>query len=194
MRCATREDLDEIKRSYEEKGFPLFVCALNCSKLFWKTCPTQKQANNRTINNQRICDACNINAGAPLTSTDGTVTLVEQARRKKSTCWHCQVCSKKSHTYDFNVAYKMCKGILPDGGEVLLSYRRGGIIYPEWPRFCKLIKDSDVPKEWRFSRNQELARNDLERLIGGFNRPLIYVQENYVHEKSIIFCSLPNSA
>lgn len=165
-RWPTEAELDEIQRRYVAKGFPGCVGALDCSKLFWKNCPaqdkgqylnTKESTKLASIQCEAWCDAdlyCwHLNVGRPGTNND--INVLTRSRLLKD------IMSGR-----FQMRLDTAFKIIPGGQERRLLYFLVDSIYPDWPIFSKPIKDSDDPRERRFSRMQESARKDIERFFG----------------------------
>ena len=165
-RWPTAQEMEHIQRRYEEKGFPGCVGALDCSKLFWKNCPVQDKGqylNSKesgklaSIQCEAWCDAdlyCwHWNVGRPGTNNDINVLLRSRL-------------IKDIFSGRFNFKFPNPYRIIPSGQDRRQAYLLCDSIYPEWPLFSKPIQNTNVRKERKYSRIQEAARKDVERLFG----------------------------
>lgn len=161
----TSAELVYIERKYKREGCPWCVGSIDCSKLFWKNCTAQDKGQYLNIKGGRLasiqCEAwCDEdlhfwhwNVGR--VGTNNYINVLIRSRLLKDI-----------FSGLLQLRFREVYRVLLEGTVRNLSYLLADSIYPDWALFSKPINHTDVEEEKKFSRRQESARKDVERLFG----------------------------
>lgn len=163
-RPMSSDELTEVSEQFKELGFPGCVGSIDCMKLIWKNCPTEENGQYHNSNSGKLatiqCGWCDHDryiwhwfAGRPGTNNDLNVMAHSPLFQK---------------IFNNRLPFIVQNGysVVPHRPKHHVRYLFGDDIYPPWPLFIKLIPDSAIQNEQRYSGIQESFRKSIECCFG----------------------------
>jgi hypothetical protein len=159
LRPPRSDELEQILKENEDRGFPGCTGSLDCCHWPWKNCPKGW-------------------AGQFTSGKEGVPTMILEAVASKNLrIWHAFFGTAGSQN-DINVLNKSplfieaIRGEAPtvhysvNGNQYDMGYYLADKIYPEWAAFVKTVNAPQSVEDKLFSQRQESVRKDVEKAFG----------------------------
>jgi hypothetical protein len=159
-RCPTQLEREKMLQLNSKRGFPGMFASWDCSHFKWEKCPIRlhgqfkyRNGNQKTINLEALVDYhlriwfCNFGNAGSLND----INVLD-----KSTI----VGSIIDGSFDISVEPYLINGVFRDYMYFLVDG-----IYPEWSIFINSVNGLETEMEKLFSKQQEGARKDVERVF-----------------------------